>query len=596
MNNAEARQLRLQAERATARRKLRLAGLRTARRIEDTQRKRDDARRQTALLAQSVRAPSIQRATELAAPDSNQPSTAVPKRMPLRRRPAIDRPPRKPVEKRATHPLPVRTATPPRIHAIKLQRKSAARMAPPRKPVLQRQRVALPLRKPSAPRAPIVARPAQRVPLTQKAVAIRVPRLEHSRSLRTPHPLSALTAPGKRQRLRPTRENKSKLVPHRPSANAEKPKRAIASIPKSSAHRALDRSKARVPATPRSPAAPPPRSAPAVKIAAKIAAKTLPRPTAPESLDSAHGISWLTTKGNRVLNEDGVPVLLRGINVAGVDEALANKTMTPADALGLTDSARDILAHTWRVNLVRLSLGAGTIHGDSAALAALDDLTATLNDADFYVVLALEASLSGDRAAAPDDTVYAVLGLLAAHYRDSPGVLFEPYASPRPRPEGWHEVAHRLIGAVRIEHPAALVLVSGESGGGDVTGLPIRFATGDPVHNVIYTARFEAGHSPAASDPRFHAFALAYPLMASTWSNGGYDWGRSAERAGQLFNRYGMSWVAAHWNAEPRLVKNAGNGDFTPTRFGLDALRALALPVRLALPYAAAAFGIASSM
>lgn len=135
-------------------------------------------------------------------------------------------------------------------------------------------------------------------------------------------------------------------------------------------------------------------------------------------------------------------------------------------------------------------------------------------------------------------------------------------------------------------------MLSGESGGSDVSGLPLRFATGDPVHNIVYTLRFEAGRSPAVSDVRFHSFAASHPLMADTWSNGGSDFGRGAERAGQLFNRYGMNWVAAHWNAEPRLVRRAVDGDFAPTRFGLDVLRALALPVRLALPPAAAAFGL----
>jgi hypothetical protein len=294
-----------------------------------------------------------------------------------------------------------------------------------------------------------------------------------------------------------------------------------------------------------------------------------------------------------VLNEDGMPVLLRGINVLGFDDAWANDSASPGEVLGLTDTALELLAAVWGVNLVRLPVSAGTILGGAAALAALDQLTAARSDAGLYTLLALNATLESGRAAVPDDTVYAALGVMAARYRDSPGVLFELHASSLPQPEGWQDLANRLIGAVRIEHPAALVMLSGDSGGSDVAGLPIRFATGDPVHNVIYTLRFEASQSPAASDPRFHSFTRNYPLIAATWSNGGNDLGRSAERAGQLFNRYGMGWAAGHWNAEPRLVRGAPNGDFVPTRFGLDALRALALPVRLALAPAAAAFGIA---
>jgi hypothetical protein len=321
--------------------------------------------------------------------------------------------------------------------------------------------------------------------------------------------------------------------------------------------------------------------------------KTVARPKSSDAQEPLPGLSWLTTEGNLVLGEDGMPVLLRGVNVVGADEALTDTGAAPRDMLGLTDSALDQLVGTWGTNLVRLPLGVAAIRDDTAALDALDELTAVLGEAGLYTLLALSATPAGDHAAVPDDAVYSALGLLAARYRDAPGVLYELYASTLPQPEGWQDIAHRLIGAVRVEHPAALVMLSGESSGADVAGLPIRFATGDPVHNVIYTVKFEAGRSPAASDARFHAFAQTYPLLAATWSNGGSDFGRSAERAGQLFNRYGMGWVAAHWNAEPRLVRGAPQGDFTPTRFGLDALRALALPVRLALPPAAAAFGIA---
>lgn len=308
------------------------------------------------------------------------------------------------------------------------------------------------------------------------------------------------------------------------------------------------------------------------------------------------GVAWLTTAGKLVLSEDGTPVLLRGVNVVGLDAALASTNMSPRALLGLSDAALELLVDTWGANLVRLPLNVGTILDDAAALAALDELTAVLSEAGLYTLLSFSAAPAGERAAAPDEAVYAALGLVAAHYRDAPGVLYEPYASTLPQPEGWQDIANRLIGAVRAEHPAALVMLSGESGGADVAGLPIRFATGDPVHNVVYTVRFEAGRSPAASDARFHAFAGSYPLLAATWSNGGSDFGRGAERAGQLFNRYGMGWVAAHWNVQPGLVRSAPQGDFVPTRFGLDALRALALPVRLALPPAAAAFGIAPAV
>ena len=82
------------------------------------------------------------------------------------------------------------------------------------------------------------------------------------------------------------------------------------------------------------------------------------------------------------------------------------------------------------------------------------------------------------------------------------------------------------------------------------------------------------------NQPELEALTNTYPVFASQWSDGADDSGRASELAASIFSRYGIGWASGNWNAEPRLVANATAHQFTPTRWGLIAQRALALPVR----------------
>ncbi len=347
-----------------------------------------------------------------------------------------------------------------------------------------------------------------------------------------------------------------------------------------------------------SPALPParlasPRRVVALRAPATAARRAVPRPgtsalpaLAPSEERETEGLSWLGTSGNLIIDENGEPVLLRGVNVVGLDSAMLEPHQTLGDALALNESALAILTGLWGVNVVRLPFRAETmLEGtDSlpadALLAELDQIIADVAHASAYVLLALQAPVSDGAGAAPDEATHECWQLLAARYQDEPGVLCEIYAASAPLPQGWPDAANRLIGTVRREHPAALIFVSGASAGADVNELPLRFATGEPVHDLVYTVRFVPQMAPASRDPRFRFFTQNFPVVASQWSDSGPDLGRAADLAVQLFERYGIGWIAANWNAAPRLVKNAATRNYAATRFGNAVRRALTLPVR----------------
>src|SRR5262249_38589652 len=89
---------------------------------------------------------------------------------------------------------------------------------------------------------------------------------------------------------------------------------------------------------------------------------------------------------------------------------------------------------------------------------------------------------------------------------------------------------------------------------------------------------------PDPDDAQLRAFAATYPLFASPWSDSSVNADRTSEGTANLFSRYGMGWLAANWNADPRLVRSSIDHDFAPTRWGYIAQRALAQPVKPLLP------------
>lgn len=272
-------------------------------------------------------------------------------------------------------------------------------------------------------------------------------------------------------------------------------------------------------------------------------------------------LGWLRVTTNRVVDRNGNPVCLRGVNVLGLES--------------LDDRNLSVITEHWGANVVRLPFRAGAVLDGNGALSSLDRLVAALTQAGAYALIAMEAP-AGNEASVPDRAALRCWRLLASRYRSEPGVLYEVQASPESRPQGWADALQILIGAIRREHPASLVLVGSVASARDLAVLPLRFATGKPVHNVVYTIRVRPSSMSLLGDPRLRAFARAHPLFASAWSDCASDLGRSSEAAAYRFEALGIGWAAANWNADPRLVLDAAAHKFRETRFGLLARRMLA--------------------
>jgi hypothetical protein len=296
-------------------------------------------------------------------------------------------------------------------------------------------------------------------------------------------------------------------------------------------------------------------------------------------------LSWLSAQGGFLVDENGNAVYLRGVNVTGLDTVTPGVNQTLAEALTLDQSSLTTLTDGWGVNLIRVPFTADSILSGTTTLPAsvllegLDDLIVQAEGAGCYVLLALQPAQEADHIL-PSDNDYLCMQSLAIRYRDQPAVLYEPFASQSLLANNWRGIALAVIGTIRRQHPASLLFLGNGKGAADVSRLPLTFATGDPIYNMVYTIRLTPQDMNTVDRLSLQALSRNYPVFVSHWSDSGPDFGRSSELAADLIERYAAGWAAANWNADPRLVHNTSAHQYSATRWGLLVQRTLAQPVK----------------
>ncbi len=291
-------------------------------------------------------------------------------------------------------------------------------------------------------------------------------------------------------------------------------------------------------------------------------------------------VAYLRTQGSFIVDENGDAVNLRGVTVRGLDNIAPQTGQSFAAALGVDPENLAAMTGQWGANLVRLPFAANTILSGNGTLAAsamlsgLDQAVAAITQSGAYVLLALEAA-AGEM---PSDTnTVQVWETLAAHYQSEPRVLYEIFFSATSLAGNGAAQIASLAGIVLQQNPGALIFVSAGSGGVDVSRVPLLAAPGEPLSNLVYTIAVSSQNM--ANTDSLSATAAAYPMFGSVWSDDGSDLGRMASHIADLFERYGIGWAAANWNADPRLVTDAAGHDFAPTVWGRVAQRAMKLTV-----------------
>ena len=314
------------------------------------------------------------------------------------------------------------------------------------------------------------------------------------------------------------------------------------------------------------------------------------------------GLPRLSVNGNRIVEAESLArVCLRGVNRSGLECSSPDSAGSIVNA-GITESDFDEMITAWGANIVRVpfnqswALGGGD-YDPAPYLFALDTVIRLAAQRGAYTLLDLQwLDAVNSRGRTPDGKPNFVAPLpnlesialwrsLAARYRDEPAVLYDVFNEPHDllrgdthglygiRPDGtlftlrkrrvtmdvWHSWAMHLIGAIRSEHPAAVIFVSGTDWGYNLRGHPVPGRNGLVYSTHIYRDKGKDW------DRAFGDLAGEYPVFAAELGglDADTDWGESLLSYLAVRN---IGWAAWSWADHPHLIHPAP--PFEPTGFG----------------------------
>ncbi len=174
----------------------------------------------------------------------------------------------------------------------------------------------------------------------------------------------------------------------------------------------------------------------------------------------------------------------------------------------------------------------------------------------------------------PNAASVALWSQLAARYRNEPSVLYDIFNEPHdPLPDDagecggvrrvgmaqWQPWATQLIGAIRSQHPDALIFVSGIDWGYDLTGFPLPEAS-----NIVYSSHVYSSKKKSW-EKAFGRLSESHPVFIGEFGGLEADltWG---EKLIEYLRARNIGWAAWSWSDHPHLIESLA--DFEPTSFG----------------------------
>jgi hypothetical protein len=317
-------------------------------------------------------------------------------------------------------------------------------------------------------------------------------------------------------------------------------------------------------------------------------------PAPPLVQDLSVRLPWLRVDGNRVVDESGATVVLRGVVRSGMERAdrlsldpRGAERYRSREAAGVSFDELTEVVRDWRANVVRLPLEQQWLLERIDYLYDVDRVVHWAAQLGAYTIVGLRPADPNDPARTlplPDDNTLRAWRALASRYADQPAVLFDLFDEPRPPfyddtllpyawrasdlgwRDLWHDWVRRLEETVHREHPRALLFVSGFPAGRSLRGFPVERGDGEALSNVVYAAH--------ARDPAERSFEYdwgvprltsEHPIFVSAWGADASQrtWLAAISQTMRRLHRAdagggwgGLAgWAAADWAGDPPLVE-----------------------------------------
>jgi endoglucanase len=296
-------------------------------------------------------------------------------------------------------------------------------------------------------------------------------------------------------------------------------------------------------------------------LSAIIACSQAPPPADPAA--PAAPLRWLSTKGNRIVDDMDRTMVLRGVNRSGLEY---NKK---GNKIGETE-IRFICAE-WKAGIIRIPFNEDWILNDPSYNRRLDRVIGWIVSNGAYALLDLQWENTRIRIAGmPDEKSADMWKMLAGRHRNNPGVLYDLHNEVHDTTwEAWRDRAGLIIKAIRSVHPKALVFVSGLDWAYDLRGWEEKPL---PFENVVYSTHpYPFKGEPWAWDKYFGSLAERFPVFVGEFGGSERDLEWGAKLIAYLDSK-NLGWAAWSWVDQPVLTLRDRR---TPTAFGRLVLSAL---------------------
>ena len=145
-------------------------------------------------------------------------------------------------------------------------------------------------------------------------------------------------------------------------------------------------------------------------------------------------LDWLSVSGNRIVDESGIPVVLRGANVENWQWIWADSS-GGGNVLRFEREAIPMLTGMppigWGANLIHIDVAAiPLINGSNLYLSALDEIVATAKENGAYTMMSMRYMDILDQPSSPNQTTETGAAVLAARYANEPAVIYVVGSEP----------------------------------------------------------------------------------------------------------------------------------------------------------------------
>jgi len=311
-------------------------------------------------------------------------------------------------------------------------------------------------------------------------------------------------------------------------------------------------------------------------------------------------LPWLRVNGRYLVDEMSRPVSLRGVTIKRLEHALpeGEAFLRPFDDMDLA------AFQEWEMSVLAITVAQDlALEGLDEAMPedyfhAIDETVQSAAKEGIYTVLRLSLQSSilsfgykqegGSSLALPDTGSVDLWATLARRYSDEPAVLFDLFNTPN-KPSNqdsallgisqlfwpvWKHWLMAMIGAIRREHPRAVILARGPVG--DLSGFPLKYSDGSQVNNIVYATEISPSTIQKGLEEIKKLTHAGCPCLLDIRADA--QSGRQVEAFCTVLARDGIHWISADWMESTAPLAVRGRSRPEPTSLGRAFQAAIRIP------------------